>query len=485
MSADQLEQLVTRILGAAGGAAQPQGSALAVGPMGACVLGIDKMKRPKVFQDWMKEAQAKIDYMGINDDKQKVALLKSWAGRELLNIWEKKARIQFTVIPAVPAAGGVAGVAEIPADTFEQIVQKTRQELLKHVSRDRSLTDLLSMKQGDETWMQFISELEDAADLCRLDTQPLTREDAIRVAGMKDRLLAEKAMTEEFQLARLVSVGSTRESSKSNVEAMEGNKSGSIRRVPEELRGERENRQLAPGIFMETGLSTEDDLDRAISNLTVMKLKKAGKYSIRSKGEGDRKSSCTSCSSSHETGRCRARGRECFECGEMNHFARSKACTKTSTTKGKTTKKVTEADGEEDFEESDQDVNRVTAWPGYSRLAKKGKDHVVGKVTNGEIAGEDSKWVHMKVGGRRMNLFTDTGSGYKGMFEGMFETELETRRGASVRSTRIQTRTAVRGRGCSWARIYNIQPERERGYGGGEDHEGEGEHQGHSTGQQD
>ena len=155
ISADQLEELVTRILGAAGGAAaQPQGSALAVGPMGACVLGIDKMKRPKVFQDWVKEAQAKVDYMGITDNKQKVALLKSWAGRELLNFWEKEARIQFTAIPAVPAAGGVPGVAEIPADTFDQILQKTREELLKQVSRDRSLTDLLSMKQGDETWMQ-------------------------------------------------------------------------------------------------------------------------------------------------------------------------------------------------------------------------------------------------------------------------------------------------------------------------------------------
>ena len=73
--------------------------------------------------------------------------------------------------------------------------------------------------------MQFISELEDAADLCRLETQPLTREDAIRVAalaGMKDRLLAEKAMTEEFPLAKLVSLESTRESLKSDVEAMEG-----------------------------------------------------------------------------------------------------------------------------------------------------------------------------------------------------------------------------------------------------------------------
>ena len=321
MTAAQLEQPVTRILGAAGGAAQPQGSAHAVGPMGACVLGIDKMKRPKVFMDWVKEAQAKIDYMGISDNKQKVALLRSWAGRELLNFWEKEERIQFTTIPAVEATDGVAAVAEITADTFEEIITKTKKELLIHVSRDRSLTDLLSMKQGDETWMQFISELEDAADLCRLETQPLTREDAIRVAalaGMKDRLLAEKAMTEEFPLAKLVSVGSTRESSRSNVEAMEGHRTSSIRRVPEEHRGERENRQLAPG----------------------MKLKKARKYSMRSKGEGDRKGSCSSCTSSHETGRCPARGRECFDCGEKNHFAKSKACTKTSSTKGKTTKKA-------------------------------------------------------------------------------------------------------------------------------------------------
>ena len=193
--------------------------------MGACVLGIDKMKRPKVFMDWIKEAQAKIDYMGMSDNKQKVALLRSWAGRELLNFWEKEARIQFTGIPAVAATEDVAAVAEIPADTFENIILKTKKELLKHVSRDRSLTDLLSMKQGDETWMQFISELEDAADLCRLETQPLTREDAIRVAAlaeMRYRLLAEKAMMEEFPLAKLVSSGSTRESSKSNVEAMEG-----------------------------------------------------------------------------------------------------------------------------------------------------------------------------------------------------------------------------------------------------------------------
>ena len=96
--------------------------------MGACVLGIDEIKRPKVFMDWLKEAQAKIDYMGISDNKQKVALLRSWAGRELLNFWEKEARIQFTAIPVVAATGDVEAVAEIPADTFEDIITKTKKD---------------------------------------------------------------------------------------------------------------------------------------------------------------------------------------------------------------------------------------------------------------------------------------------------------------------------------------------------------------------
>ena len=69
---------------------------------------------------------------------------------------------------------------------------------------------------------------------------------------------------------------------------------------------------------------------------------------------------------------------------------------------------LSEDDEEEDFEESDQDVKRVTAWPGYSRTAKRGKGHVVGKVTKGDMVKDNSRGVHMKVGGRRMNLFTDT-----------------------------------------------------------------------------
>ena len=102
--------------------------------------------------------------------------------------------------------------------------------------------------------MDAVSEVEDAADLCRLDTKPLSREDAIRVAalaGMRDRSLAEKALSEEFSLQKLISVGTSGE-----------------------------QHQLAPGIVMEGEEISEYALDTAFSNLTVMKMKKAGKYSV-------------------------------------------------------------------------------------------------------------------------------------------------------------------------------------------------------------
>ena len=155
---DQLTTLINRLVGAAGGAGQ--GAASAVGPMEPCNLGIDKVKRLRNFQDWCKEAEAKITYMGITEDTRKVALLKSWAGRTFLNFWKKEARIHLEKIPRIPAAGGQDEVPEIPADTYENIIKKTKVELLKHVSRDRSLTDLLQMKQGDNTWLQVVSDVE-------------------------------------------------------------------------------------------------------------------------------------------------------------------------------------------------------------------------------------------------------------------------------------------------------------------------------------
>ena len=80
---------------------------------------------------------------------------------------------------------------------------------------------------------------------------------------------------------------------------MEGSKMGTIKRVPVRatVSSPGEQHQLAPGIVLEGEEISEDALDTAISNLTVMKMKKARKYSVRHKG-GDRPS-CDSCNSKH------------------------------------------------------------------------------------------------------------------------------------------------------------------------------------------
>ena len=57
--------------------------------------------------------------------------------------------------------------AAIPA-VAAQLLKDRRTEILKHVNRERSLIDLLYIRQTAESWMAFIHELEEAADLCQL-----------------------------------------------------------------------------------------------------------------------------------------------------------------------------------------------------------------------------------------------------------------------------------------------------------------------------
>ena len=94
--------------GAAGGVAMVQpgaGAAAAVGQLGPCHLGRDKMKRYKKWGDWLKEAKSKMAFLAITENSQKVAYIRSCAGTELLTFWEKEARIRFEGTPANQAQG--------------------------------------------------------------------------------------------------------------------------------------------------------------------------------------------------------------------------------------------------------------------------------------------------------------------------------------------------------------------------------------------
>ena len=95
-----LERLAPAPGGGGGGYRMVAGAASVVGQLGPCNLGRNKLKRYKKFLDWSKEAESKMSFLGIEDDKQKVNFLKSTAGPELTQFWEKEVRIRFEAVEA-------------------------------------------------------------------------------------------------------------------------------------------------------------------------------------------------------------------------------------------------------------------------------------------------------------------------------------------------------------------------------------------------
>ena len=89
----QLERLIVAVRGRGGGGAA--GAAAVVGPMGTCDLGKDKLKKPKRWSDWRKDAENKMRFLKIEEDEQKLSFIRSCAGVELRELWEKEVRARF------------------------------------------------------------------------------------------------------------------------------------------------------------------------------------------------------------------------------------------------------------------------------------------------------------------------------------------------------------------------------------------------------
>ena len=129
--------------------------------------------------------------LGLTSSQQKISFLRSCAGQELTEFWEKQAKIRWE------AAGDEA------AHTYEQVITATTSTLLSYVSRDRAIIDLLHMPQGDDSVTEFVAKVEDQASLCRVEEKPITEDDLKRlalIAGFKDRQLAEKCLGENYDI---------------------------------------------------------------------------------------------------------------------------------------------------------------------------------------------------------------------------------------------------------------------------------------------
>ena len=139
MTQAQLKELLAGVVAAARSQQPPPEGAGGVGPMPPCTLGRDKTRRFKAFDDWVKEAEAKMEYLCITEDNRKPSYIKSHAGAELMTFWEKEVRVRFT------ATLDGSGEIEVAAHTYDEIVQLSKAELLALVSRDRAVIDLLRM----------------------------------------------------------------------------------------------------------------------------------------------------------------------------------------------------------------------------------------------------------------------------------------------------------------------------------------------------
>ena len=390
----------------AGGTAQSStspGAAALVGQVPPCQLGKNKVKRFKKWRDWMRDADNKMTFLKITEPAQKISFIRSCAGAELTEFWEKEARIRFSPVPA----DAVNNVPAQEAHTFPQILSETKAALLKYINRDRAIIDLLRLEQGARNFTDFLSEVEDAEYLCRVEEQPITSADLQRmslIAGIKDRTLAEKALTEGYTLKQLITAAINRESSRANVEAMQARPATSVSTI--------ESREYTE--LKEQMCEISDKLS------SVMRVNSSGKYSRRYKAVDKSrklKPDCARCTYSHEKGQCPAErpGRSCHKCGNEGHFAGSSMCT--VKTKGATARRV-EYETQSSDSEYDSEVDAVSrverVWPGVAPGTTATNSLYCLNAQSAGVSGSKrkSKRVDLTMGGIKTRLFTDTGSKY-------------------------------------------------------------------------
>ena len=288
---------------------QQHKSASALGHMPQLDMGVDKMRKLKKFNEWLEEAENRMTYIGANTDEERISLLRSWGGQQLVNFMKLHAKVAFEPIPAVGDEE-----EETPKDTYDQILTKIRNELHRLVNRTLAMHELLSTKQGNRPWLEFYADIETKAQNLEFDTVRYTHKDAVKdalIMGMTDKNLMERALTEDPNHDLLMRWGQARESGKEGVQDLAGG-SSSTNRI--------ENLQEM----------SDTEIDEMIETLSIMKIRKQGRYSARPRREAPAPQQylCRNCSTAHPGGRCPASGKECFTCGGYNHFSRAEACPK-------------------------------------------------------------------------------------------------------------------------------------------------------------
>ena len=150
-----------------------------------------------------------------------------------------------------------------------------------------------------------------------MEMRPITNDSLkkmVILAGLKYKLLAEKAMAENLSLKTLITM-----TSKSNIEALQIGRSSTDYSIKDTDTEEQEGGEME---------ARENHLRAQLEELQVCKLRKAGRYSGRYKEP--EKWKCGKCTYEHkEDGHFPAEGRNCDTCSKEGHFSKPPLCAKT------------------------------------------------------------------------------------------------------------------------------------------------------------
>ena len=371
----------------------------ALGPMRQCALGSDKMRKLTLFDDWLEEAENRMEYIGTSTDKEKIILLKTWGGTEIKDLIKAQSSLANTTNQkekVLKSNGNLEDIStnvhdnmppleEDDTSSYKMLIDSIRAYLTKMVNRTMAMHQLMKTKQGSRPWNEFVKDLETKARSLNFDKKPYTTEEAIKDAaifGMNDSKMMEKALAEDPNIDELTRWCQARESGREDAANLKNNSSV---------------KKTAP---------TDTQIDEMLETLKVMKMKKAGKFSNRNNRKS---SSCQRCNSNHEPNRCPSNGRTCYTCGGANHFSGSEACPKPSQLKR------LETEGDDSYSQTrmheEPRPHRSFRYPLYNEdgtLAKSTKRIV----TICKVAEENQKWVDVDINGVECKLFADTGSEY-------------------------------------------------------------------------
>ena len=206
-SADQFNQLLATLSGGNvnKAASAPRNDPAALGPIRQCALGTDKMKKLNIFNEWLEDADNRMSYIGITSDKEKIILLKTWGGPEIVEL----IRLEKSHLNA-RAQAPQQGEAE-QEQIYEELIDKLRLYLSKMVNRTMAMHQLLSTQQGSRSWSEFIRDLEKKAKTLNFEKKPYTTEEAIKDAaifGMNDTSLRRESLGRGSRPRKAIKMGS-------------------------------------------------------------------------------------------------------------------------------------------------------------------------------------------------------------------------------------------------------------------------------------